>query len=111
VPSIGMGIFMQSGANALDVANRVKDHISLIRPTFPAGMDITVAHDTTLFIDASIQSVLQTLIEAIILVSLVIFLFLQNWRATLIPLLAVPVSLVGTLAGLWAMDFSINTLT
>lgn len=111
VPAIGMGVFLQSGANALEVADAVNAKVDSLRDNFPTGLEIQVAHDTTTFIDASIDSVVKTLLEALLLVSLVVFLFLQNWRATLIPLLAVPVSLVGTLAGLWLMGFSINTLT
>jgi HAE1 family hydrophobic/amphiphilic exporter-1/multidrug efflux pump len=110
-PAIGMGIFLQSGANALEVAESVNNRIAEMRGSFPSGLDIQIAYDTTTFIDASIESVVHTLLEALVLVSLVVFLFLQNWRATLIPLVAVPISIVGTLAGLWAMDFSINTLT
>lgn len=110
-PAIGMGIFLQSGANALEVADSVNGRIAEMRSSFPSGLDIKIAYDTTTFIDASIESVVMTLLEALVLVSLVVFLFLQNWRATLIPLVAVPISIVGTLAGLWAMDFSINTLT
>lgn len=110
-PSIGMGIFLQSGANALEVADAVKAQLAQMSKGFPSGIEVSVAYDTTVFINASIESVIHTLMEAMLLVSIVVFLFLQNWRATLIPLIAVPVSLVGTLAGLWAMDFSINTLT
>jgi multidrug efflux pump len=111
VPAIGMGVYLQSGANALEVADAVNAKVESLRADFPTGLEIQVAYDTTTFIDASIDSVVKALLEALLLVSLVVFLFLQNWRATLIPLLAVPVSLVGTLAGLWMMGFSINTLT
>lgn len=110
-PAIGMGISMQSGANALQVAQSVNQKLAEFSERYPSGVDVSIAYDTTIFISTSIKEVLKTLAEAMVLVSLVVFLFLQNWRATLIPLLAVPVSLIGTLAGLWLLDFSINTLT
>ena len=110
-PAIGMGINLQSGANALDVANAVKAKLANLETHYPHGISTKVAYDTTTFISVSIHQVIKTLVEAMLLVILVVFVFLQNWRATLIPLLAVPVSLIGTLAGLWALGFSINTLT
>lgn len=110
-PAVGMGIFLQSGGNALEVATAVKAKLAEIDQMLPDDMQISISYDTTLFVQESVKSVIMTLIEAMLLVAVVMFLFLQNWRATLIPLLAVPISLVGTLAGLWAMDFSINTLT
>ena len=110
-PAIGLGINLQTGANALDVADAVKAKIASLSAQFPHGVAVKTAYDTTTFISVSIDEVVKTLIEAMILVILVVFLFLQNWRATLIPILAVPVSLIGTLAGLWALGFSINTLT
>ncbi len=110
-PSVGIGINLQPNANALDVAERVKAEMVKIEDRFPNGVEYLIAYDTTTFINESINAVLATLIEALILVTLVMFLFLQNWRATLIPLLAVPVSIVGSLAGLWLLGFSINTLT
>jgi len=110
-PVIGIGIFLQSGANALEVAKRVRTRMAELQEKFPAGMDHVFPFDTTKFVQASITEVVHTLVEALIMVALVVFVFLQNWRATLIPLVAVPVSLVGTFAGLWIFGFSINTLT
>jgi HAE1 family hydrophobic/amphiphilic exporter-1/multidrug efflux pump len=110
-PVVGIGIFLQSGANALDVANRVRAKMEELKQKFPSGVDYVVPFDTTRFIDASINEVVHTLVEALVLVAAVVFLFLQNWRATIVPLVAVPVSLIGTFAGLWLFGFSINTLT
>lgn len=110
-PALGIGINLQSGANALDVAEAVKAELAHMEKSFPEDVSYNIAYDTTTFIQVSIHQVVKTLIEAMILVIVVVFVFLQNWRATLIPLLAVPVSLIGTLAGLWAFGFSINTLT
>ncbi len=110
-PVVGIGIFLQSGANALDVAGKVKKRMQELKQSFPAGMDYVTPYDTTKFVQASITEVVYTLIEALVMVALVVFVFLQNWRATLIPMVAVPVSLIGTFAGLWLFGFSINTLT
>ena len=110
-PVIGIGVFLQSGANALDVAGRVKKRMEELKERFPAGMDYVTPYDTTKFVQASITEVVKTLVEALVLVALVVFVFLQNWRATVIPMIAVPVSLIGTFAGLWLFGFSINTLT
>lgn len=110
-PVVGVGIFLQSGANALEVADRVRTRMEELKQKFPSGMDYVIPFDTTKFVQASIHEVVHTLIEALILVAVVVFVFLQNWRATLIPLIAVPVSLIGTFAGLWVFGFSINTLT
>ncbi len=111
-PSIALAVFLQSGANALDVAAAVKQRMAeLKRDRFPADVDFLVPYDTTRFVSASIAEVLKTIIEAAIIVVLVVYVFLQTWRATLIPMLAVPVSLIGTFAGLWLFGFSINTLT
>lgn len=110
-PVAVVAIFLQSGANALSVAERVKSTMEDIKKKFPPGIDYVIPFDTTKFVDASIREVVITLAEAMVLVGLVVFLFLQNWRATLIPLIAVPVSLIGTFAGLWLFGFSVNTLT
>lgn len=110
-PVAVVAIFLQSGANALSVAERVKSTMENIKKKFPPGIDYVIPFDTTKFVDASIREVVITLAEAMVLVGLVVFLFLQNWRATLIPLIAVPVSLIGTFAGLWLFGFSVNTLT
>ncbi len=110
-PGIGIPIFLQSGANALDTAEAVKAQMKELKERFPEGIDWEVPYDTSDFVKASILEVLKTLGEAMVLVVLVVFLFLQSWRATLIPIIAVPISLIGTFAGLWLFGFSINTLT
>jgi len=110
-PGVAIPIFLQTGANALDTATAVKEKMTELKKRFPAGMDWEVPYDTSDFVKASIGEVLKTLGEALVLVVLVVFLFLQSWRATLIPLIAVPISLIGTFAGLWIFGFSINTLT
>ena len=109
--NIPMGVFLQSGANALAVSKAVKAKLDELKPSFPQGIDYTVPFDTTLFVKASINEVVHTFAIAATLVVLVIFIFLQSWRATLIPAIAVPVSLIGTFAGLFIFGFSINTLT
>ncbi|HUL64047.1 MAG TPA: multidrug efflux RND transporter permease subunit [Burkholderiaceae bacterium] len=106
-----VGIFLQPGANALDVAKNVRAEVAQMAERFPPGLAYAVPYDTTRFVEVSIREVLKTLGEAMLLVFLVVFLFLQNWRATLIPILAVPVSLIGTFAGLYLLGYSINTLT
>jgi len=110
-PGVGIPIFLQSGANALDTALAIKARMSELKQKFPEGVDWEVPYDTSDFVKSSITEVVKTLAEAMCLVVLVVFLFLQSWRATLIPLIAVPISLVGTFAGLWLFGFSINTLT
>ena len=110
-PATLVGVFLQPGANALDVGNHVKQTVKELSQRFPNGLTYTVAYDTTRFVEVSIREVLKTLGEAMILVFLVVYLFLQNWRATLIPIVAVPVSLIGTFAGLYLLGYSINTLT
>ncbi|MBI2224516.1 MAG: multidrug efflux RND transporter permease subunit [Betaproteobacteria bacterium] len=110
-PSVGMAVFLQTGANALDVAAALKARIAELKGVFPQGMDYLIPFDTTHVVRASIKEVVITLAEAAVLVLLVVFVFLQHWRATLIPMIAVPVSLIGTFAGLYAFGFSINTLT
>jgi hydrophobe/amphiphile efflux-1 (HAE1) family protein len=106
-----LGIFLQPGANALDVAEEVDRVMQEIGKRFPAGMEYQNVYDTTRFVKVSIREVVKTLLEAMALVFLVVYLFLQNWRATLIPFAAVPVSLIGTFAGLLMLGYSINTLT
>ena len=110
-PGVAVPIFLQSGANALDTANAIKAKMDELKERFPEGMDYTIPYDTSDFVKASIGEVVKTLGEAMVLVVLVVFLFLQSWRATLIPIIAVPISLIGTFAGLWLFGFSINTLT
>jgi len=110
-PTIGMAAYLQPGANALEVASLVKEKMTELRAGFPAGVDYAIPFDTTRFVDASIKEVNTTIFEAALLVLAVVFIFLQTWRATLIPMIAVPVSLIGAFAGLWAVGFTINTLT
>src|SRR5437763_7444666 len=109
--TIGMATYLQPGANALEVADLVRARMRELKLTFPEGVDYTIPFDTTRFVDASIKEVNTTIYEAALLVLAVVFLFLQTWRATLIPMIAVPVSLIGAFAGLWLVGFSINTLT
>jgi len=111
LPGVGIPIFLQTGANALDTAQAIKSKMTELKKRFPEGVEWEVPYDTSNFVKSSIIEVLKTLGEAMVLVVLVVFLFLQSWRATLIPLIAVPISLVGTFAGLWIFGFSINTLT
>ena len=106
-----LGIFLQPGANALDVAKDVGQTMTGLSKRFPVGMEYQIVYDTTRFVEVSIREVVKTLAEAMALVFLVVYLFLQNWRATLIPFAAVPVSLIGTFAGLFLLGYSINTLT
>jgi multidrug efflux pump len=103
--------FLAPGANALETVKHVREEMSRLASGFPTGMSYDVPYDTTQFIEVSINEVFKTLIEASILVILVVFLFLQSWRATLIPAVAVPISLIGALAGMHVLGFSINTLT
>lgn len=106
-----VGVYQQPGANALEVAEQVRTAMDSLAATFPAGIRYEIPYDTTRFVELSIEEVIHTLIEAILLVIAVVYLFLQDWRATLIPTLAVPVSIIGTLAGMYGLGFSVNTLT
>ncbi|WP_209327737.1 efflux RND transporter permease subunit [Pseudoalteromonas sp. PA2MD11] len=110
-PASGLGVKLASGANALDTADGVKAALAELEPFFPEGLTTVVPYDTTPFVSLSIEKVVSTLIEAVVLVFLVMYLFLQNFRATLIPTIAVPVVLLGTFAILQVFGFSINTLT
>ena len=110
-PATLVGIFLSPGANALAVAKTVKSTMQELSTRFPEGLAYSIPYDTTRFVEVSIREVLKTLGIAIVLVILVVFLFLQNWRATIIPTVAVPISLIGTFAGLYLLDYSINTLT
>lgn len=110
-PNTFLLTFLAPGANALETVKRVRAEMEQLAKTFPAGVTYDIPYDTTLFIEVSIKEVVKTLAEATLLVIFVVFLFLQNWRATLIPALAVPVSLIGTLIGMSVLGFSINTLT
>jgi multidrug efflux pump len=111
LPGVGIPIFLQTGANSLETAKAVKEKMNELKKKFPEGVDWETPYDTSDFVKSSIVEVVKTLGEAMVLVVLVVFLFLQSWRATLIPLIAVPISLIGTFAGLWIFGFSINTLT
>ena len=111
MPSCGMGVKLASGANALATADRVKQYMESSKRFFPAGLDFVFPYDTTPFVRISIMEVVKTLIEAIILVVVVLYIFLQNWRTTLIPSIAVPVVILATFAVLLGFGYSINTLT
>jgi multidrug efflux pump len=110
-PTVPIGIYLQPDANALDVATAVNVTMERLARRFPDGMRYDVPFTTTNFITASIEAVIHTFIEAIVLVVVVVFVFLQNWRATFIPVLAVPVSIIGAFAGMFLLGFSINLLT
>ena len=110
-PAAGIAISLASGANALDTADRIKERMAEFAKFFPEGVSYVIPYDTTPFVLISIEEVVKTLVEAIVLVFFVMLLFLQNWRATLIPTLAVPVVIMGTFGILAALGFTINTLT
>ena len=109
--AIGMGVFAAPGSNAIQIANDVYAQMAELKNQMPDDIDYAIVYDTTKFVRASIQSVITTLLEAIVLVVLVVILFLQTWRASIIPLLAVPVSVIGTFAVMQSLGFSINALT
>jgi multidrug efflux pump len=109
--AIGMALFLAPGANALNTANLVKARLKEIKAAFPPDMDYLIPFDTTIVVKASIHEVEVTIFEAAALVLLVVFIFLQSWRATVVPMLAVPVSIVGTFGGLFLLGLSINVLT
>ncbi|EMJ7587129.1 efflux RND transporter permease subunit [Serratia marcescens] len=110
-PAVALQIIQSPGANALDVAQAVRATVKRLEGDFPAGLSSRIAYDPTVFVRASLESVVTTLLEAILLVVIVVVVFLRSWRASLIPLLAVPVSLVGTFAIMYLMGFSLNTLS
>ncbi len=110
-PTVPLGIYLQPGANALDTAREVRAALADVSDRFPDGLEYTVAYDTTEFVEISVREVFITLLIAVALVILVTFLFLQHLRATLIPVVAIPVSLIGTFAGMQLMGFSVNLLT
>ncbi|MEP1448224.1 MAG: efflux RND transporter permease subunit [Paraglaciecola sp.] len=110
-PASGIAVMLSPGANALDTATRVKDRVAELAQNLPDGYEVTFPRDSTDFIRISISEVVKTLVEAVVLVVLVMWLFLQNWRATLIPAIAVPIVLLGTFGVLSFFGFSINTLT
>jgi multidrug efflux pump len=110
-PGAGIAIFLAPGADALETADLVKTRVEQMAKSFPPGYRYAYAYDTTDFIKLSIEEVVKTLFEAMILVIIVMFVFLQSWRATLVPAIAIPVVLLGTFAVLYVLDFSINTMT
>jgi multidrug efflux pump len=110
-PSVALSVYQLPGSNALEVANRIKQRMKELKAHFPPGIDYSIVYDTTPFIKESIIEVFETLFDAVVLVALVVLVFLQNWRSSLIPLIAVPVAVVGTFAVMAAMGFSLNNLT
>lgn len=109
--AVAFAVYLQPGANALETANLVKAKMEELSKSFPQGITYAIPYDTTLFVNVSIKEVIHTFFEAVLLVIVVVYLFLQNFRATLIPILAVPVSIIGAFAGMYVMGFSINLLT
>ncbi|CAN5699352.1 efflux RND transporter permease subunit [soil metagenome] len=109
--AVAIPIFQLPGTNALTTADAVRAKMEVLKKDFPPGLDYAVPYDTTVFVRESIVDVVRTLFEAVLLVVLVVLVFLQSWRATIIPLLAIPVSIIGTFAIMWLLGFSINTLT
>lgn len=109
--AVAFAIYLQSGANALEVSKQVRETMQRLSQNFPDGITYSIPYDTTIFVNVSINEVIHTFFEAVVLVILVVYLFLQNFRATLIPILAVPVSIIGAFAGMYALGFSINLLT
>ncbi len=110
-PSVALSIYQLPGSNALDVAKRVKQRMAELKDHFPPGIEYEIAYDTTPFINESINEVFETLFDAVVLVAVVVLVFLQNWRSSLIPLIAVPVAVIGTFAVMALMGFSLNNLT
>src|SRR5206468_2106481 len=109
--SVALSVYQLPGSNALDVANRVRAKMEELKANFPVGLDYAVVYDTTPFITESIKEVFKTLLDAMLLVAFVVLVFLQNWRSTVIPLVAVPVAIIGTFAVMAAVGFSLNNLT
>ncbi len=110
-PTVGIVIFQRPGTNALETANEVKAEMEKAKKKFPLGIDYSIVYDTTTFVEESIDSVKHTLIEAFVLVFIVVLVFLQDWRATILPMIDVPVSLIGTFAIMAALGFTLNNLT
>ena len=110
-PAVAFAVYLQPGANALETAGLVKAKMAELSKNFPDGITYEIPYDTTLFVNVSINEVIHTFFEAVILVIIVVYLFLQNMRATIIPILAVPVSIIGAFAGMYVLGFSINLLT
>ena len=109
--AVAFAIYLQPGANALETAEAVKKTMEELSKRFPEGITYEIPYDTTIFVNVSIEEVIHTFFEAVVLVIIVVYLFLQNMRATIIPILAVPVSIIGAFAGMFALGFSINLLT
>src|SRR5271170_5206491 len=110
-PSVGLSIYQLPGTNALDVADRVRAKMEELKTRFPDGVEYQIAYDTTPFIRESVRDVIYTLFEAVILVGIVVLIFLQDWKAMILPMIDVPVSLIGTFAVMAALGFSLNNLT
>jgi multidrug efflux pump len=110
-PSVGLGVHQLPGSNALDTANRLRQKMEQLKSRFPDGLEYDIAYDTTPFIRESVDDVVHTLLEAVALVAIVVMVFLQSWRAALIPLVAVPVAIVGTFAVMAAVSFSLNNIS
>ncbi|HEY3788274.1 MAG TPA: efflux RND transporter permease subunit, partial [Urbifossiella sp.] len=110
-PSVGLGLYQLPGTNALEVGDSVRAKMEDLKLSFPDGVDYRIAYDTTTFVRDSVQDVVRTLLESIVLVALVVLVFLQSWRAALIPLLAVPVAILGTFAVMAALGFSLNNIS
>ena len=110
-PSVAMSVYQRPGSNALETARMVRAKMEELKDRFPSGLDYAIVYDTSPFIQESVNEVFKTLREAVILVAIVVLLFLQNWRSTLIPLVAVPVAIIGTFAVMASMGFSLNNLT
>ncbi|MFH0020344.1 efflux RND transporter permease subunit [Pseudomonas fluorescens] len=110
-PAVAIPIFQRPGSNAIDISNEVRGKMEELKKGFPQGMDYSIVYDPTIFVRGSIEAVVHTLFEALILVVLVVILFLQTWRASIIPLVAVPVSLIGTFAVMHLFGFSLNALS
>ncbi len=109
--AVAIPVYQSPGSNALELSNKVRADMEELKKSFPQGMDYKIVYDPTQFVRQSIDAVVHTLLEAVALVVLVVILFLQTWRASIIPLVAVPVSIIGTFAVLYALGFSINTLS
>lgn len=110
-PAVGIGIFQMPGSNAIEISNQVRSTMEELKRNFPQGVDYKIAYDPTIFVRGEIQAVVETLLIAVALVVLVVIVFLQTWRASIIPLLSVPVSIVGTFAIMYMFGFSINALS
>ncbi len=111
MPAVGLAVFQLPGTNSIQTANLVYERMKELKKSFPPGVEYAIPYDTTTFVRDSIDDVIKTLVEGVILVAIVVLIFLQSWRAAIVPLLAIPVSLIGTFAALWAAGFSMNNLS